>query len=96
MGVLSLIITRLKSGKIVMEELLSRKYGNTRSSRMTLGIGPLEEVTEESRMTEDIKKLCKAVGMSVDMIARKYNVNQDMVLELFMQAIKKIQKKVKE
>ena len=47
-------------------------------------------------MAEDIKKLCKAVGMSVDMIAKKYNVNQDMVLELFMQTIKQVQKKVKE
>ena len=46
-------------------------------------------------MTEDIKKLCKAVGMSVDMIAKKYNVNQDMVLELFMQTIKQVQKKLR-
>ena len=46
-------------------------------------------------MTEDIKKLCKAVGMSVDMIAKKYNVNQDMVLELFMQVMKQVQEKTK-
>lgn len=47
-------------------------------------------------MTEDIKKLCIAVGMSVDMIAKKYNVNQDKVLELFMQTMKQIQEKIKE
>ena len=47
-------------------------------------------------MTEDIKKLCKAVGMSVDMIAKKYNVHQDMVLKLFMQVMKQIQEKTEE
>ena len=47
-------------------------------------------------MTEDIKKLCEAVGMSVDMIAKKYGVNQDMVLELFMQTMRQIQEKIKE
>lgn len=47
-------------------------------------------------MTEDIKKLCIAVGMSVDMIAKKYNVSQDMILELFMQTMKQIQEKTKE
>ena len=47
-------------------------------------------------MTEDIKKLCEAVGMSVDIIAKKYNVNQDNVLELFMQTMKQIQEKIKE
>ena len=31
-------------------------------------------------MKEDIKKLCIAVGVSVDMIAKKYNVKQDDVL----------------
>ena len=46
-------------------------------------------------MIEDIKKLCKAVGMSVDMIAKKYNVNQDNVLELFMQVMKQIQEERK-
>ena len=44
-------------------------------------------------MTEDIKKLCQAVGMSVDMIAKKYNVKQDEVLELFIQTIKQLVKK---
>ena len=38
-------------------------------------------------MTEDIKKLCIAVGVSVDMIAKKYNVEQDNVMELFIQVI---------
>ena len=47
-------------------------------------------------MTEDIKKLCIAVGMSVDMIAKKYNVNQDKILELFMQTMKQIQGKINE
>ena len=46
-------------------------------------------------MTEDIKKLCQAVGMSVDMIAKKYNVKQDDVLELFIQTIKQIQTEIK-
>lgn len=43
----------------------------------------------------DIKKLCLAVGTSVDLIAKKYNVNQDMVLDLFVQTIKQVQEKVK-
>lgn len=47
-------------------------------------------------MTEDIKKLCQAVGISVDMIAKMYNINQDKVLELFMQTMKQIQEKLKE
>ena len=46
-------------------------------------------------MTEDIKKLCQAVGMSVDMIAKKYNVKQDNVLELFIKTIKQIQTEMK-
>ena len=46
-------------------------------------------------MTEDIKKLCQAVGMSVDMIAKKHNVKQDDVLELFIQTIKQIQTEMK-
>lgn len=46
-------------------------------------------------MTEDLKKLCQAVGMSVDMIAKKYNVKQDDVLELFIQTIQQIQTEMK-
>ena len=47
-------------------------------------------------MTEDIKKLCIAVGVSVDMIAKKYNVKQDDVMELFIQTIQQVQRKMKE
>ncbi len=46
-------------------------------------------------MTEDIKKLCIAVGVSVDMIAKKHNVEQDNVMELFIQTIQRIQKEMK-
>ena len=46
-------------------------------------------------MTEDIKKLCIAVGVSVDMIAKKYNVKQDNILELFIQTIQQVQKEMK-
>ena len=46
-------------------------------------------------MTEDLKKLCQAVGMSIDMIAKKYNVKQDDVLELFIQTIQQIQTEMK-
>ena len=46
-------------------------------------------------MTEDIKKLCIAVGVSVDMIAKKHNVEQDYVLELFIQTIQRVQKEMK-
>lgn len=63
---------------------------------MTLGIGSLEYVTELEEITVEIKKLCKAVGMSVDIIAKKYNVSQDKILELFMQTMKQIQNKIKE
>ena len=46
-------------------------------------------------MAEDIKKLCIAVGVSVDMIARKHNVKQDNVFELFIQTIQQVQKEMK-
>lgn len=47
-------------------------------------------------MEEDIKKLCMAVGMSIDRIAKKYGYNQDKLLELFMQTMKQIQQNMKE
>lgn len=47
-------------------------------------------------MAEDIKKLCIAVGVLVDMIAKKFGVNQDNVMELFMQTMKQVQEKLKE
>lgn len=52
--------------------------------------------TGEISMEEDIKKLCMAVGMSIDRIAKKYGYNQDKLLELFMQTMKQIQQNMKE
>ena len=46
-------------------------------------------------MEEDMRKLCKAVGLSIDIISKNYGINQDKVLELFMQMMKQIQDKIK-
>ena len=64
--------------------------------------GPPDRLAQTSRTTggismeEDIKKLCMAVGMSIDRIAKKYGYNQDKLLELFMQTMKQIQQNMKE
>ena len=47
MGVSLLTITRLKSGKTVMEGLFFRKYGNTRSSRMSLEQYEIKQLEKE-------------------------------------------------
>ena len=46
-------------------------------------------------MEEDMRNLCKAVGMSINMISKNYGIDQDKVLELFMQMMKQIQDKIK-
>ena len=40
---------------------------------------------------EDVRKLCNATGLSIDMIAKKYGQNQNNVLALYMEVMKKIQ-----
>ena len=49
-------------------------------------------MTDEQRKNifEQIRKLCKACGLSVDMIAKQFNINQKLVAELFIQTFQKI------
>ena len=47
---------------------------------------------------EQIKNLCKACGLAIDKIVRQFNINQNLVAELFietMQAILSETEKVK-
>ena len=39
---------------------------------------------------EQIKNLCKACGLSIDKIARQFNVNQNLVAKLFMETMQTI------
>ena len=36
---------------------------------------------------EQIKKLCMACGLSIDKIARQFNINQNLVAKLFMETM---------
>ena len=47
--------------------------------------------TNNEAMFEDVRKLCNATGLSIDMIAKKYGQNQNNVLALYMEVMKKIQ-----
>ena len=53
-------------------------------------------MTEEQRKNffEQIRKLCKACGLSVDRIAKQFNINQNLVAELFIQTFQKIIKEM--
>ena len=50
----------------------------------------------ENEMFEDVRRICYAVGISVDKVAKKYGQDQNNVLELFMETMKKIQDGMKE
>ena len=39
---------------------------------------------------EQIIKLCKACGLSIDKIARQFNIKQNLVAKLFMETMKTI------
>lgn len=39
---------------------------------------------------EQIRNLCKACGLSIDKIARQFNINQNLVAKLFMETMQKI------
>lgn len=39
---------------------------------------------------EQIRNLCKACGLSIDKIARQFNINQNLVAKLFMATMQKI------
>lgn len=39
---------------------------------------------------EQIRNLCKACGLSIDKIARQFNINQKLVAKLFMETMQKI------
>lgn len=43
---------------------------------------------------EQIRNLCKACGLSVDKIARQFNINQILVAKLFMTTMQTILDKV--
>lgn len=36
---------------------------------------------------EQIRNLCKACGLSIDKIARQFNINQNLVAKLFMETM---------
>lgn len=54
-------------------------------------------MTEEQKKEyfKQIKNLCKACGLSVDKIARQFNINQYLVAELFIQTFQMIIKEIK-
>ena len=39
---------------------------------------------------EQIRNLCKACGLSIDKIAKQFNINQKLVAKLFMETMQKI------
>ncbi len=39
---------------------------------------------------EQIKNLCKACGLSIDKIAKQFNINQNLVAKLFMETMQTI------
>ena len=39
---------------------------------------------------EQIRKLCKACGLSIDKIAKQFNINQKLVAKLFMETMQTI------
>jgi transcriptional regulator with XRE-family HTH domain len=39
---------------------------------------------------EQIRNLCKACGLSIDKIARQFNINQNLVAKLFMETMQTI------
>ena len=39
---------------------------------------------------DQIRNLCKACGLSIDKIARQFNINQNLVAKLFMATMQKI------
>lgn len=39
---------------------------------------------------EQIRNLCKACGLSIDKIARQFNINQKLVAKLFMETMQTI------
>ena len=39
---------------------------------------------------EQIRNLCKACGLSIDKIARQFNINQTLVAKLFMETMQTI------
>ena len=54
----------------------------------------IKQKAEEKEYFEQIKKLCKACGLSVDRIARQFNINQNLVAELFIQTFQTIIKEI--
>jgi len=44
---------------------------------------------------EQIKNLCMACGLSIDKIARQFNINQKLVAKLFMETMQTILSEVK-
>lgn len=39
---------------------------------------------------EQVKNLCKACGLSIDKIAKEFNINQSLVAKLFMETMQTI------
>ena len=48
----------------------------------------------EKEYVEQIKKLCVACGLSVDRIAKQFNINQNLVAELFIQTFQRVIKEM--
>ncbi len=44
---------------------------------------------------EQIRNLCKACGLSIDKIARQFNINQKLVAKLFMETMQTTLSEVK-
>jgi len=45
---------------------------------------------------EQVRKLCMACGLSIDKIARQFNINQNLVAKLFMETMQKTLSEVEE
>ena len=43
---------------------------------------------------EQIRNLCKACGLSIEKIARQFNINQNLVAKLFMETMQTVLDKV--
>ena len=42
---------------------------------------------ETKEYFEQVRNLCKACGLSIDKIARQFNINQNLVAKLFMETM---------
>ena len=49
-----------------------------------------ENAETQQEYFEQIRKLCKACGLSIDKIAKQFNINQNLVAKLFMETMQTI------